>query len=289
MAIKTKGQIKKGIQKLRHTKRYEEASLSHIEKLLMFSLEVKREAKRKVKLDDVFVRDPAATLAKGREIADFSRIVINDNFILDKFGRICEIQSTFDGDTRQAMDRLKAVLAAGKVDFSGIQQQLARGNMRYFSTQAKRIGIERGMLHATCLAVYRPLFELCAEANEASIPEYGWKKGSCPLCGTPAGMARLEAEQGRRILWCPLCGTEWVYKRLQCPFCGNENQKKLRYFFVEGEETPYRVDVCNRCKRYVKTIDERKRAKGEKTVFEIENMLTFYLDGCAKKEGFRSI
>ena len=186
------------------------------------------------------------------------------------------------------MERLVAALKGDQLNFFTIQQQLARGNMRYFRREAKSIGIEVSVLHSTCLAVYRPLFELCAEANVVPIPEYGWKKGSCPLCGTPAGMARLEEAQGKRILWCPLCGTEWVYKRLQCPFCGNENQKKLRYFFVEGEKAPFRVDVCDRCKRYVKTVDERTRAKGEKTIFEFENMLTFYLDGCAKEEGYRS-
>lgn len=288
MGISTKGQIRKGIQKLRRTKQFEQDSLCRIERLLEFSLEVKRAAKKQIGTDAVFAKDVAGLVQKGEQLADFTRIEIDDNFILDKFKRICDIQATFDGDTGQAMERIRESLVSGKLDFAEIQKQLVRGNMRYFASQAKGLAIEKTLLHSTCLAVYRPLFELCAETRNVQVADYAWKKGTCPLCGTPAGMARFEEEVGRRILWCPLCGTEWVFKRLQCPTCGNEDQETLRYFFVEGAATPYRVDVCDRCRHYMKTVDERKRAKGEKTIFEIENMATLYLDDCAKKEGFRN-
>ena len=289
MAITTKGQIKKGIRNIKKTKQFEGDSLAHIEQLLLFSLEVKRAAKKKIKTGNVFVKDPDGYIAKGREIADFSKIKIDDNFILDKFSRICEIQTTFGSETGQAMAKLKDAFATGKLAFIDIQTHLARRTMKYFSAKAKKLGIDKALFYSTCLAVYRPLFELCAEANETVLADYRWKKGICPVCGTPAGMACFEEEVGKRILWCPLCGTEWVFKRLQCPFCGNENQKTMRYFVVEDEGTPYRVDICDRCKRYVKTVDERKRKKGEKTIFEIENMITLYLDSCAKKEGFKNI
>jgi FdhE protein len=288
MAIVTKGQIKKGMKKLKKTEQFEEGSLSSIEKVLLFSLEVKRAAKKKISMEGVFVKDPDTYISRGRRLADFAKIEIDENFILDKFDRICEIQATFGGNTSTAIKKIRKGIASGKVNFEDIQKHLAKGNIRYFASLAKKMGVEKALFHSTCLAVYRPLFEICAESVETRIADYAWKKGTCPLCGTPAGMARFEAEVGRRFLWCPLCSTEWVFKRLQCPSCGNENQKTLRYFYVENEETPYRVDVCDRCKHYVKTVDERKRIKEEKTVFEIENMLTLYLDDCAKEEGYRS-
>lgn len=288
MGISTKGQIRKGIQRLKKTNHYDDTSLSRVEELLDFSLEVKRAAKKNIKTDKVFVKDIAGSLARGKQLADFSKIEIDHNFILDKFDRICEIHSTFGGDTKRQMDRLKEGLASGKLDFAEIQKYIARRNMRYFASLAKKVGMKKDLFYSTCLAIYRPLFELCAEEEDIKLGDYAWKKGSCPLCGTAAGMARFEEEVGRRILWCPLCGTEWVFKRLQCPSCGNEDQKTLRYFFVENEKTPYRVDVCDRCKHYVKTVDERKQEKGQKTFFEIENMMTLYLDDCAKKEGFRT-
>ena len=126
------------------------------------------------------------------------------------------------------------------------------------------------------------------------IGEYG----RCPFCGTYPRMAKFEKEVGRRKLWCPLCSTEWVYRRAKCPFCENDNQQLFRFFCIE-DNSPYRVDVCDKCKGYIKTVDERKKSiystpktgvthgVEETTIFEIEDVKTFYLDNIAQNEGYK--
>ena len=72
--------------------------------------------------------------------------------------------------------------------------------------------------------------------------------------------------------------------RLKCPFCETEDDKELRYFYAEGEGKAHRVDVCEKCKRYIKTLDIREMA-GE-VIPIIEDMGTLYLDVLAQKEGY---
>lgn len=132
---------------------------------------------------------------------------------------------------------------------------------------------------------FSPFLESYAEDLKDHIELGGWLRGYCPFCGREPLMAKLDKETGRRWLFCSLCRTEWPFRRLECPFCGNNNQKSLRYFYSEDEEA-YRVDVCDRCKRYTKTIDARK-AESLRNLF-VEDLVTLLLDIVAEKEGFVS-
>jgi FdhE protein len=98
-------------------------------------------------------------------------------------------------------------------------------------------------------------------------------------------MARLEKEGGCRLLYCQLCGSAWRYMRVKCPFCCSEDQKKLK--FKAEEKSPYRIDLCEQCGRYIKTIDERRTGgdRGE-IIPTAEDLASFYLDIVAENEGY---
>jgi len=51
----------------------------------------------------------------------------------------------------------------------------------------------------------------------------------CPACGElpQVAMLRSEGEGGKRWLLCSLCSTEWEFRRLLCPNCGEEDQDLL--------------------------------------------------------------
>ena len=98
-------------------------------------------------------------------------------------------------------------------------------------------------------------------------------------------MAKFRRDDGKRILECSLCATNWSFMRVKCPFCENNDKDSLRFFFVD-EKSPYRVDVCDKCKRYIKTVDERKLPKNQEVVLVIEDIATSYLDILAEKEKY---
>ena len=52
---------------------------------------------------------------------------------------------------------------------------------------------------------------------------------TCPFCNARPGVAVLrgEGDGGKRSLLCSMCATEWLYRRVVCPSCGEENKDKL--------------------------------------------------------------
>jgi FdhE protein len=137
--------------------------------------------------------------------------------------------------------------------------------------------------HLACQALV-PFLEAYAEELRNSFEDDKWQKGSCPVCGGEPLMGRLDKETGKRQLQCQLCRTSWSFPRLECPFCGCDDQKMLRYFYDEDDKT-HRVEVCDECRRYLKTVDMREKL--DETGLIAEDLATLHLDVAAEKEGYR--
>jgi len=104
----------------------------------------------------------------------------------------------------------------------------------------------------------------------------------------------MEGEGGKRILVCHRCETRWPFRRIVCPFCGNDDHKLLGYLTLAGEESGegaeggagarVRLDTCDSCRTYLKVVDLRVGG----TIFpEIEDLLTPRHDLAASQQGYR--
>jgi FdhE protein len=130
----------------------------------------------------------------------------------------------------------------------------------------------------------RPELESIAEKYGEIIEKSNWSEGYCPICGKEPKIGEIRGEEeGKRYLFCHQCGFKWYFQRIKCPFCGNEEQHSLAYFEVEGEER-YRVDVCNKCRRYIKTVELPKSS--EEPNLDVEDIATLHLDMIAYDEGY---
>jgi formate dehydrogenase accessory protein FdhE len=81
----------------------------------------------------------------------------------------------------------------------------------------------------------------------------------CPRCGSRPllGVLRPEGDGGKRFLLCSFCLQEWEFRRILCPECGEEAEDKLPVFIAE--DSPHvRVEACETCKFYLRTIDLTK-------------------------------
>lgn len=112
-----------------------------------------------------------------------------------------------------------------------------------------------------------------------------WRRAYCPVCGQLPAMGQLvRTKKGReRLLVCACCQMKWPYKRMGCPYCGNDDQQKLH--IIEIEEAPeLRIDTCEKCKGYIKIyINE-----GNEQV-ALADWSTLHLDLIAKNHGFQRI
>jgi FdhE protein len=136
-------------------------------------------------------------------------------------------------------------------------------------------------------ALLKPWVELLAA--ERRPPERKIRQGTCPFCGSLPWMATRRTQEGsdgaQRYLCCSTCGGEWPFLRIRCPSCGEADPEKLPFFHDEARPQA-RVEACETCKRYVKSIDLSVDAR---PIPEIDDLLTLSLDLWAQEQGYERI
>ena len=145
-------------------------------------------------------------------------------------------------------------------------------------------GLDEDTLAVAVHTAMKPFLARWCEVLSPRIGQEQWRRGYCPVCGGTPNFAYIEREQGARRLCCPRCDAEWLFQRLECPFCGNGKQKELAFF--TDDDGRYRVYVCERCKGYIKSIDLRQ--VGKDVVMPLEWIGTLDLDRQACERGYRS-
>jgi Protein involved in formate dehydrogenase formation len=111
-----------------------------------------------------------------------------------------------------------------------------------------------------------------------------WNLGNCPFCGGPPGFADL-VEDGRRRLACHLCGGQWGFGRLGCPYCGHRDPKDFLRLQAEDAEEGYLISVCKACLGYLKELDRRLRWNAGSAL--VEDWGSPHLDLVAVRAGYR--
>lgn len=145
-------------------------------------------------------------------------------------------------------------------------------------------GISQPLLKNMILATLKPYLTSYQEAIIGIVRQEYWRRGYCPVCGGAPDFAYLEREQGSRWLVCSRCDAEWLFQRLECPYCRNLDQKTLAYF--TDESGLYRLNVCDECHQYLKCIDVRKKTESEVRL-PLERLETLDLDRQAQEKGYR--
>ena len=118
------------------------------------------------------------------------------------------------------------------------------------------------------LAFLQPYAELLRLRISAQPSQNG--NAVCPLCNRKPGygVLRQKGEGAARSLVCSFCIAEWEFRRIVCPACGEEDEKKLATF-TAAEFDYIRVDTCDSCKTYLKTIDLTKNGRADPLVDEL--------------------
>jgi len=137
-------------------------------------------------------------------------------------------------------------------------------------------------------AILRPYAEVL-RARGATLDRLH-NPGHCPYCGGPPIVStRREipdaAEAAMRMLHCALCGLEWKFNRACCPACLEEKPDNLPVYQSDAYPT-VRIEACETCGRYVKSIDLTKDAR---PIAEVDDVLSLSMDLWAMDEGLTRI
>jgi FdhE protein len=144
-------------------------------------------------------------------------------------------------------------------------------------------GVSENLMTPIIQATLQPFLANYAQALIGSVEQELWRRGYCPVCGSSPDLAFLEKEHGARWLLCSRCDAEWLFQRLECPYCGNQDQQTLSFF--TDDEGFYRLYVCERCKCYLKALDLRKTES--EILLPLERLYTLDIDAQAKEYGYK--
>jgi formate dehydrogenase maturation protein FdhE len=139
-------------------------------------------------------------------------------------------------------------------------------------------------------AALQPYACWLAEAGIAPIGrELGRADNRCPFCGGTPQLSILQtgggSDGGGRLLLCAMCQTTWPFRRVVCASCGEEGERNVGYFHTP-ELDHVRVDACESCKRYLKTVDLTRLGLAVPLVDEVAGAS---LDLWARDQGFEKI
>lgn len=134
-------------------------------------------------------------------------------------------------------------------------------------------------------ALLQPFAEF--HATKEGAPSAGHAHSSCPVCERKpqVGVLRPEGYGARRSFLCSLCSTEWDYPRVMCPACGEQRSEKLAVY-TAGQFEHVRVEACDSCKTYFKTIDLTKDGLA---IPVVDELAATPLDLWAREKGYRKL
>jgi FdhE protein len=241
--------------------------------------------KQEIKTDPVHMDEELVKtkIEEGFPVVDKSDLKLDITQASHLFERLCDVLKR-NKNVSSDVDDITDVIARKQLSLEELFKKTAAEDEEYFDKLSNRLKLKTEILLFLAKNSIKPIFEAYAHDLEGHVDQERWWRGYCPICGSKPVMAELIGTERKKFLICSCCGYEWRFKRTKCPFCENEEPRAFKYFFTEKEGRGYRVETCQKCKKYIKTVDTEEL--GEEVVPSVEDIGTLYLDVLAKKEGY---
>ena len=197
------------------------------------------------------------------------------------FETLCQFGRKTNPHMAAQIKKIKEAIHDKRID---LKKLLTGGSKEQrIEERVKELGLDKDVFLFLIQTSIRPSVEAGVKQLRSDLDPETWLKGYCPLCGSLPTLSLLKEEAGKRYLLCSYCGYQWRMDRISCPFCKNKDQESLHYFFGEGEET-HRIDLCDKCHQYIKTIDTRDLQESDPV---LEDLATPHLDILASQKGYK--
>ena len=187
---------------------------------------------------------------------------------------------------RVALSPIRSALEEDRLPLEELLGYVAVGEYPSLAVRADSLALEPSLLWTLIRSALKPTLRAwCGELAPLVHTAGVWEKGSCFVCGASASHAELQGNEQARHLRCGQCGADWVVRRLQCVYCGNEDASLLAILFPDGRRENVRVDVCDKCQGYLKVV--ARFAPGSPEDLAVEDLSTLFLDCLAQERGYR--
>jgi hypothetical protein len=130
----------------------------------------------------------------------------------------------------------------------------------------------------------KPFLARCAEVWIPRLDLSRWMRGSCPLCGGAPEIGVITTS-GERCLLCARCTGRWPCPPQHCPWCASDDAS--RHTTLTTPDGRHQLDACERCRRYLKSVDER--GLGRPVLPWVDTVATMPLDAAAMQRGYEAL
>ena len=171
---------------------------------------------------------------------------------------ILEDVSSMGSELGVGAARVQEALETEELDTQRLFRAYLDEDHDFFTTWTEKTPSTPKLLYFLAQSSLTPYFRMQARQIVKVRPLPGvWEHGHCPVCGSLPYISRLETREGMRMMQCSFCQSAYRVSRIGCVYCGERDPQKLRYFNAE-EKPGFRVDLCEQCKMYIKTVDFRQ-------------------------------
>jgi len=235
-----------------------------------------------VRVDSVKIKKNVKSLPaeEGFFLIEKEDLPIDMEASIDLFLSLCRQGSAANPHIASQVEKLNQALLDGTMDLRALLT--GGGKEQMIEHAAADRGLDKQVLSFLIRSSTRPSIEAGREQLRGQVDLRSWRNSHCPVCGSLPALSLLKGEGGMRYSLCSYCACQWKIDRLSCSVCGNKEQGSLQYFCGEGEDA-LRVDLCDACHHYIKTIDYRSLEESDPS---LEDLTTLHLDVVATQKGY---
>jgi FdhE protein len=145
-------------------------------------------------------------------------------------------------------------LLSGTPDWELLALLALAGAWEALDGLARELDVEVDVVAALLDYAARPALREAGRRVGPLVSGAGWDRGTCPACGAPPLLSVTTGKEASRFLLCGRCGTSWPWSRARCATCGQSDHRRLGFLHGPGEGDYRRVEVCDACRGYLKTL-----------------------------------
>ena len=180
---------------------------------------------------------------------------------------------------------IRLAIEENRLNIADLLPDVAAGERSAVISAAQDLQLDAGLLWTFAHNALKPALRAWCRQLSPLAEGIHWYRGSCFICGAHAALGELQGNNQAKHLRCSQCGADWLFRRLQCAYCGNEDHMTLGYLYSENQGDKFRVEVCEKCKGYLKVIAAFAPTPPE--MLTVEDLATLHLDYIAHERGYR--
>ena len=216
----------------------------------------------------------------GVPLISFDELALDWQLLVNTFNEVINLFADYAEIFKSHYDRLAELKADALLTRPVLKHWFEKQKL---PSRISAKDADNKLINSIIHATIKPFLVSHAKILRDSIDQERWRRSYCPICGGSPDFASLDAERGSRWLLCSRCDTEWLFQRLQCPYCNNQDQNDLSYF--TDDAGLYRLYICERCKHYLKAVDLRQ-TEGQ-VILPLERFHTLDMDRQAVEMGYQ--